>query len=192
MTYELTSTISSEAVQLVPGDVAPDTPVFDLAGDRLELRQAWAGGPVLLTFLRHFGCIFCREWLVQLEAHAPQLQAAGLRIVAVGIGEARHARRYGPRLAPSVTTYTTPDASAHAAFGLAPAGVAQFANPRVAAAGLRAVLRGQLQGQATGETRILGATFVVNRGGLIRFAHYDAFAGDHADLSAALRAAQRT
>lgn len=40
---------------LRPGDAAPNVRVLDLQGRPTWLREVWAEGPVLLTFLRHFG-----------------------------------------------------------------------------------------------------------------------------------------
>jgi hypothetical protein len=43
------------AKRLKPGDPAPDVAVLDAAGQPYQLSAAWRAGPVLLTFLRHFG-----------------------------------------------------------------------------------------------------------------------------------------
>lgn len=37
------------------GERAPEVHVLDASGQPVPLSQAWATGPVLLTFLRHFG-----------------------------------------------------------------------------------------------------------------------------------------
>ncbi len=37
------------------GDAAPDYTLLDSEGRAVSLREAWASGPTLLTFLRHFG-----------------------------------------------------------------------------------------------------------------------------------------
>lgn len=41
--------------QLKPGDLAPTVMVLDSQGQPFELKTAWQDGPVLLSFLRHFG-----------------------------------------------------------------------------------------------------------------------------------------
>jgi hypothetical protein len=41
--------------ELKAGDRAPDAEVFDAQGQPARLRDLWRDGPVLLTFLRHFG-----------------------------------------------------------------------------------------------------------------------------------------
>ncbi len=41
--------------QLEAGDRAPDGTALDVDGQEVSLASYWADGPVLLTFLRHFG-----------------------------------------------------------------------------------------------------------------------------------------
>ncbi len=44
-----------DGTRLNPGDLAPDVSVIDMDGRSVQLSEAWRDGPVLLTFLRHFG-----------------------------------------------------------------------------------------------------------------------------------------
>jgi hypothetical protein len=41
--------------KLKPGDAAPNGVALDADGQEVALADYWAEGPVLLTFLRHFG-----------------------------------------------------------------------------------------------------------------------------------------
>ncbi len=41
--------------QLRVGDLAPDIVGLTMQGKPIHLSQVWGGGPLLLTFLRHFG-----------------------------------------------------------------------------------------------------------------------------------------
>lgn len=43
------------AKRLVRGDQAPDLSVLDAQGQPYRLSRLWQNGPVLLSFLRHFG-----------------------------------------------------------------------------------------------------------------------------------------
>jgi len=183
------SVASAPAVRLRVGQIAPDATVTDINGAPVSLASLWANGPVLLAFLRHFGCIFCRERLCQLEKAQAEFTAAGLPIVALALGEPRHAKRYGPRLAPSITCLAAPSDAAYTAYGISH-GVGAASMPKVLGAGLRAALSGNMQGRVTGDQLFLGATFVIEHGGRVRWAHFDTFAGDHGDLSAALTAWQ--
>ena len=57
----------------------------------LELTEA---SPVLLIFLRHFGCTFCRETLDRVAKVQAQLKARGVRPVFVHLGTPERARPY--------------------------------------------------------------------------------------------------
>lgn len=181
---------SSAAARLKVGQIAPDATVADSAGQPVALASLWANGPVLLSFLRHFGCIFCRERLCQLQKRQAEFVAAGLPIVALALGQPRHAARYGPLLAPSVTCLAAPDDAAYTAYGITHMSAGKFDAVKVMGAGLRAALAGNMQGRTTGDQFFLGATFVIEQGGRVRWAHFDSFAGDHGDLDAALTAWQ--
>jgi len=77
--------------------------------------------PVLLIFLRHFGCSFCREALDQVSGIQEQLQTRGVRPVFVHLGSPERAKPYFDyyKLSP-VERVSNPDGSlyAHPAFHL--------------------------------------------------------------------------
>jgi peroxiredoxin len=127
--------------------------------------------------------MFCREWLAQLEQHHKELQAAGLTVAAIGLGEPKHAQRYCGTLAPSVTCLVNKSKEAYTAYGLRRGSLLQLTGPGVVSAALRAVSRGAVQGQATGDQQMIGGVFVIDQRGLVRYAYYDRHAGDHADFA---------
>ena len=126
--------------------------------------------------------MFCREWLAQLEQHHEAIQAAGLKLVAIGLGEPKHAQRYCPLLSPSATCVLGLGTAAHRAYGLQRGGLGQLAGPHVIAAGLRAAAHGFHQGASTGDVQMLSGTFVVDPAGRVRYAFYSSDAGEHPDL----------
>lgn len=133
--------------------------------------------------------MLCRAWLAQLEQHRQELEDAGLRVVAVGLGEPKHARVWCPRLAPSHTCLCTPDGSAHAAYGLRRGTLGQAASLGTLRAGARALAAGQVQGKATGDQAMLSATFIIDAAGTIRWAYYSRHPGDDPSLEAIRSAA---
>lgn len=126
--------------------------------------------------------MFCREWLAQLEQHHDKIRAAGLKVVAVGLGEPKHAQRYCPLLSPSATCVLGLGTAAHRAYGLQRGGLGQLAGPQVIAAGLRAAAHGFHQGASTGDGQMLSGTFIVDQAGRVRYAFYSSDAGEHPDL----------
>jgi len=169
--------------RLTPGDRAPAGKAYDIHAMPIELGDSWSSGPTLLVFLRHFGCIFCREWMADIERHKEQIEAAGLsQVILVALGEPKHAAFFGPLLAPSALCYATQSSDLYAAYGLSQGKLGQLVGPRTALSALRATAKGKRQGTATGDVKMLGGTFIVDRAGTIQFAHYSQFAGDNPDL----------
>lgn len=176
--------------RLAVGETAPDVMLMDAEGQRVSLAQRWAAGPTVLTFLRHFGCLFCREWLADLNAHRAELEAAGLQTIAVAMGEPRHNQRYCGTLAPGVDCLTDETTAPYAAFGLGRGKVlGELVSPGVMAAGARATRKGFVPGQPVGDVMMLPGTFVIDRQGVVRFAYYSAHAGDHPGIDGLIGAA---
>ncbi len=115
------------------------------------------------------------------------MEAAGLRVVAVGLGQPKHARQFGDRLAPSVDCVTREEPALHAGYGIGRGNMLRLIAPDAIKAGMGAAARGHTQGQATGDAQRLPATFIVDASGIIRYAHYGKFAGDNPDLTTVVR-----
>ena len=125
-----------------------------------------------------------------MEQSHEQIAAAGLRIIAVGLGEPKHARQFCGKLAPHLTCHVDSDKTAYKTYGLKQGGLSELISPSVLLASARAASRGHVQGEATGDTKMLPGTFIVDGEGVIRFAHYSSHAGDHPDIARLLRTAR--
>lgn len=60
----------------------------------LTLLELVDRSPVLLVFLRHFGCTFCAQTLDRVSKVRPQLEANGVRPVFVHLGSPERAKPY--------------------------------------------------------------------------------------------------
>jgi hypothetical protein len=77
--------------------------------------------PVLLIFLRHFGCSFCRQTLEDVSTIRAQIESRGIRPVFVHLGSPERARPYFDYyLLSDIERVSNPDASlyGHPVFGL--------------------------------------------------------------------------
>ncbi len=167
--------------QLNIGDPAPDLTLINAEGQPIQLGQLYTGRKTLVSFLRHFGCPFCREWLAQLEEHHSQLQAAGVQVVAVAMGEPKHVKRYCGNLAPHVDCLTGNEQGrdAYDAYGLIRAGAKEFLSFNVLKAGIRAFSKGKAMGQIIGDPLMLSGSFIIDENGHITWAYYAQYPGDH-------------
>jgi hypothetical protein len=86
------------AAQLVDVPDAQEALADALQAFRTEsgrtLQELAEESPVLLIFLRHFGCSFCREALDQVSGIQEQLQARGVRPLFVHLGSPERAKPY--------------------------------------------------------------------------------------------------
>jgi hypothetical protein len=111
-------------------------------------------------------------------------------MVAVGIGEPKHAAYFGPRLAPNVTCLSLDTPRAHEAYGIGRIAVDSLLQPGLLAVAIRATAHGHVQGKATGDARVLSGTFLVDTTGTIRFAHYSRYPGDDPAIDDLLHASE--
>jgi len=110
------------------------------------LRDLSNKHPVLLVFLRHFGCVFCREALMEISRTKSSLEAGGTRIVFVHMADSKTAagyfRKFGLSDSPHISD---PECRYYAAFGLVKGSLHQLF-------GLRTLLRGVSAGVQQGQT----------------------------------------
>lgn len=90
----------------------------------------------------------------------------------IGLGRPDQAAEFCERRWVPFACLTSPDASAHRAYGLRRGSLNQLAGPRVWLPGLRNALKGNPQGRfGQGDPARLPGTFVVDAEGRIRYAH---------------------
>ncbi len=133
------------------------------------LRALSDGRPLLVVFLRHAGCTFCREALDDLARQRARIEGAGVGIAVVTMsdasGNAALARRYGLE---GAAWFSDPDRVAYRAFELGRGGFAQVLGPRVWWRGLVATLRGHLVGPLAGDGFQMPGAFIIHRGAIVR------------------------
>jgi peroxiredoxin len=100
--------------------------------------------PVLLVFLRHFGCTFCREALADIAARRAEIEAAGTKVVFVHMTTAEVAERYFSRYQLEGAVHIgDPECKYYTAFGLTKGNLTQLF-------GLQSWIRGFSAGVVSG------------------------------------------
>src|SRR5919205_699289 len=79
----LTKLVVMSDTLLQPGTAAPNLSLFDSSGTAVPLARFWNTQPLLIFFMRHFGCATCREHLFQIRNAYSALQAHGGAVIAV-------------------------------------------------------------------------------------------------------------
>uniref|UniRef100_A0A8C6PGH0 Peroxiredoxin like 2B n=1 Tax=Nothobranchius furzeri TaxID=105023 RepID=A0A8C6PGH0_NOTFU len=54
------------------------------SGEKVELKSLWQDQPVVVFFLRRFGCQVCRWTAAEISKLEPDLRASGVSLVGVG------------------------------------------------------------------------------------------------------------
>ena len=127
-----------------------------------------------------------------MERHHAELQNAGLQLLAVGLGDSKHAERYCGKIAPSLTCFAATTNDPYYAWGLYQRTREQLVEHGmdIMKASFKALLNWQIQGVATGDINMLPGTFIVDRAGIIRYAYYGQYAGDDPAIDVLLEQAK--
>jgi len=112
----------------------------------------------------------------------------GARIAAVGPEAPSAAAAFARDEQTPYPVFADPDGRAYAAYGLPEGGLNQLLGPTVMLAHLRGLLRGARPNRVTGNVRLLPGSFVIDRGGVVRYAKVGRHAGDIADNAELLAA----
>ncbi|MCW5942031.1 MAG: AhpC/TSA family protein [Fimbriimonadaceae bacterium] len=148
-----------------PGDrLNLDTPIWLDDGSSVAFRELVAPGPALLVFLRHFGCLFCREQVARLR------DLRDRNIVFVGMGSPSEAAQLKASLFSPHRFVCDPDRHLYREFGLPRGGVLQMVNARVVGAGARAMAAGHRQARPSADPLQLSGAFLVGIDGEILWA----------------------
>jgi hypothetical protein len=145
------------------------------------LRDQLAGGAHLLIFLRHFGCLFCRETLADLRA-AAEADPGYPPVLLFFQGSPTEGRALLRRYWPAARAVSDPELRVYAAFGIHRGNLLQLFGPGVWAAKRRAEAKGHQQGERTGDVFMMPGVFLV-QGGRVLWSHQYRHAGDHPDLA---------
>ena len=160
----------------------------DHDGTKHHLGDLWADRPVVLVFLRHFGCLHCREHAVELRDRYDDLQAQGVDLVAVGTGDQRYAGAFVRDEKIPYLVLVDDDAKAARAASVKTASWYRLLHPGTWRATVATYRRGHRIHSPGKRVTQLGATFVLGPGDEVRYSHVDADSTDHAAIPDVLAA----
>jgi hypothetical protein len=141
--------------------------------------------PLLLVFLRHFGCTFCREAIAELASKQTGIQATGSKIVFVHMSEDKEAavlfEEYGMG---DVARVSDPSGDIYRTFNLHRGNWRQLLGWKVLKRGVEAgLIKGHGVGLPAGDIRQMPGVFLIYRGELLKsFRHKSA--SDRPDYTA--------
>jgi len=145
----------------------------------LELSQE---SSVMLVFLRHFGCIFCREALADISRTRKQIEAMGVRVVFVHLSDDDTAFKFFTRFdMPDAVYIGDPECNYYAAFGLAKGNLTQLFGLHSWIRGFQAgVMSGRGLSTPIGDGFQMPGVFII-QDGIIRDAFIHKLSSDRPD-----------
>jgi peroxiredoxin len=163
-----------------------DIVLKDDAGKDVRLGELWRDRPVVLAFLRHYGCVFCRAQAVALYRHRDEFADVGARLVLIGQGTPEEARLFRKIQTVDLPVLVDPDRQAYRAAGAKIATLGEIYRPGLLIKGLLRTLASRLRlgsivvapGKIQNHPAQLGGVLVVAPDGSIRYAHMSEDAGD--------------
>ncbi|MGB0619007.1 MAG: SelL-related redox protein [Myxococcota bacterium] len=157
-------------VGLVPGTLGDQ---LEASGDRVSL----------LVFLRHFGCIFCRETMADLRA-ASEADPDYPDVLFFFQGSATEGRAFLRRYWPEARAVADPELEFYDRFGVRRATFLEALGPQVVfGARRRARAKGHQNGPRDGDIWRMPGIFAVSDKKVV-WAHQPKHAADHPDFAA--------
>jgi peroxiredoxin len=147
---------------------------------RFALRTKVQGGttierlsmtsPVLLVFLRHAGCTFCRESLADIAEQRRSIEASGTRIVLVHMGQEERTSKFFKRYGlDDVLRISDPSQALYRAFGLSRGSFTSLFGLKVCLRGFQAgILARHGIGRWVGDGFQMPGVFLVYHGQVLR------------------------
>lgn len=171
----------------IPDEVL-DAPVAGVNLMPGTLRDQLGEGPTLLVFLRHFGCVFCRETLATLREHSGADDFPP--VLFFFQGSPTEGRAFLRRDWPTVRAVADPEQRFYAAFGVERMSWTEMLRPALWRAQRRARAAGYGQGARSGDVWRMPGVFLVRRG-CVLWSHTYRHAGDLPDFGAMPALARR-
>lgn len=167
------------------GDAAPEATLRNSAGEEVAFSSAWADGPAVVSFYRGGWCPYCNLQLRALQRSLAKIDGAGATLVAVTPERVEKAAETAAKNDLEFTVLTDKGNELARAFGVVftlPEVIRPIYAERVGLADYNGDDRDELP---------LAATYVIDRGGVIRWAYLDADyrrRAEPADIVAAVEA----
>ena len=193
-------------------EVAAHAKIIDMDGQEHDLMETWARRPAVLAFVRHFGCLLCREQVVQLRREVDTIHAHGAELVVIGNGNRHFASAFREDLQLDTPLYVDTARASYRALGMKRGIARTLGSWRTWIGNLRGLQDGFRQKRVRiilswwsrsvpalipgtqGDAWQLGGVFVVLPDGRVPYRYLSSVAGDHpppTEVLAALEAATR-
>ena len=171
-------------MECIDNDLA-QAKIYSSDGQEKRFSDLYDSSRVLIVFVRHFGCIFCRQRLGHLKALLSQFAEVNTQVAVIGNGTELMAQAFADDLNLDVPLYTDPKRETYRLagmkrnFGLGPRSILNAA---------RSWKDGYRQGAIAGDVWQQGGAMVVQTDAQVVWHQPDTEAGDVIDFEAIVNA----
>lgn len=146
--------------------VAPDILNEMVTNTGVTLHEISFQQPIMLVFLRQFGCTFCREALSDISKKRKTIEELGMRLVFVHMTDNEIADRYFQRYElQNAIHISDPNCTYYAAFGLVKNTITQLFGLQFFIRGFQAaVVEGHVPGPSLGDDFQMPGVFIIQDG----------------------------
>ncbi len=144
------------------------------------LADQLGGEPQLLVFLRHFGCMFCRETIAELREASETVEGYPA-VLFFHQGRPAEGRAFMRRYWPAARAIADPELRFYGAFGVDRGGLMKMFGPGVWTAKRRAEAKGHANAEREGDIWRMPGVFLA-QGDRILWRHEFRHAADHPDF----------
>ena len=155
--------------------------VLDEHGAPVEVSSLWGERTAVLAFVRHFGCLHCRDHVVQLHRSIADIRRTGAELIVIGSGTPSFIAGFRETTGFDGPLFVDPTLATYEAAELE-RGVLRTLSPRGLGKAVSALRRGVRQGRTQGDAFQQGGVLVIAPGGTLRWRHVSKFAGDNAPV----------
>lgn len=154
-----------------------------LTNEGSSLKEISDQKPVLLLFLRHFGCNFCKEALEDISAIRTEIEATGAVLVFVHMADTETGKKYFEKYNLSgVTHISDPECIYYERFGLVKGTIHQLFGLQTWMRGFGngGLKRGFQMGKQLGDAFQMPGIFLIHQG-IIKESYIHRFVSDRPD-----------
>ncbi len=139
-------------------------------GETKSLEDLSRERPLLLVFLRHSGCTFCRSTLSQLARQSDEIERSGVEVVLVTMSDPADGVKLKERFElGGARVVSDPNRTLYRSFSLPRGTWRQLFGPRVWRTGfVEAILRGHGVGQLDGDGFQMPGAFLIAEGKIVK------------------------
>ena len=151
---------------------APEAEVKLSTGQSVPLKSLYEKDRLVLVFLRHFGCSFCKEHVAELR-RLPELN-----IAFVTLGTPEQAEEFRKRMKSPHKFISDPEKELHKMFDVGQGGLAQLINPHTIVRSISGLFKGYLHTRSDGDPRSLPGVFIIEPDGEVAWEYRGRDAAD--------------